>query len=262
MRRVFEDDRSSTKSSPPSPYPAGVALVLIMEAMYVDLQEDSLWVRMELMERSLADVVALVEKGHLEEIEEKVAARFASDIVQALSYLHGLGIAHRDVRSDNLLLNRNGVLKIADFSNAVVVTPGSPTCTGFVGVVYWQAPEVRAGAYNPMKVDIWSLGATIWEMAESVPPFHGAASAIDLKDRWPPLTRAKELSRSLHDFLTLCSNPVASRPDSSVLLQAPFVRSAARRSAIVQILKKCRAIESMLAGGRPSVDSQGSFSRR
>lgn len=82
MRRVFEDDRSAMTSSPPSAsgYPAGMAHVLIMEGMYVDLQEDSLWIRMELMERSLADVVALVEQGHLERIDEKVAARFASDV--------------------------------------------------------------------------------------------------------------------------------------------------------------------------------------
>lgn len=76
-----------------------------------------------------------------------------------------------------------------------------------------------SGVYNPTKADIWSLGATVWEMAESTPPFHEAASASDLRDRWPPLTRAKEFSRSLHDFLTLCSNPVASRPDVSVLAQ-------------------------------------------
>lgn len=82
MRRVFEDDRFAAPSSPPSVsgYPAGMAHLLIMEAMYVDLQEDSLWIRMELMERSLADVVALVEQGNLERIDEKVAARFASDV--------------------------------------------------------------------------------------------------------------------------------------------------------------------------------------
>lgn len=83
MRRVFEDDRSTATSSPPSSvsgYSTGMAHVLIMEAIYVDLQEDSLWIRMELMERSLADVVALVEQGHLEKIDEKVAARLASDV--------------------------------------------------------------------------------------------------------------------------------------------------------------------------------------
>lgn len=139
-----------------------------------------------------------------------------------------------DYRVERLTLNS------ADFSNAVTITPGSPTCTGVVGVIYWQAPEVRtyvfrslpysshrfsvvlpfsstsSGVYNPTKADIWSLGATVWEMAESTPPFHDAG---DLRDRWPPLTRAKEFSRSLHDFLTLCSNPVASRPDVSLLAQ-------------------------------------------
>lgn len=265
LKRVSEDDRPATTSPPFSSTlgcPAGMAHVLLIEAMYVDLQEDCLWIRMELMERSLADVVALVEEGHMERLDEKVVARFASDMLQALSYLHSLGIAHRDVRSDNLLLNREGVLKIADFSNAVTVTPNSPTCTGLVGVIYWQAPEVRVGAYNPMKADVWSLGATIWEMTESTPPFHDAISAADLRDRWPPLTRAGEFSRSLHDFLTLCSNPVASRPESSALLQTPFVRNIARRSAVIQTLKKCRTIENLLAGSRPSVDSQGTFSRR
>ena len=136
-------------------------------------------------------------------------------------------------------------LGLADFSNAVTITSESPTCTGAVGVIYWQAPEVRtyvdllfpyafaptpihaflsySGAYNPTKADIWSLGATIWEMAESTPPFHNAASANDLRDRWPPLTRAGEFSRSLHDFLILCSNPVASRPDANTLIQVGLI---------------------------------------
>jgi len=82
MKRVIEDGRSATSSpfSSASGCPAGAANVLIIEAMYVDLQEDALWIRMELMERSLADVVALVEEGHLERLDEKIAARFASDV--------------------------------------------------------------------------------------------------------------------------------------------------------------------------------------
>ena len=77
----------------------------------------------------------------------------------ALEFLQKRRIAHRDVRSDNLLLNKNGVLKIgpcvsyiviiscwtdwlvvdlADFSNAVRVTSEAPECTGAAGVIYWQ----------------------------------------------------------------------------------------------------------------------------
>jgi len=49
-----------------------------MDGLYVDLAEDSLWIKMELMERSLADIVALVEEGI--SIQEKLIARFASDV--------------------------------------------------------------------------------------------------------------------------------------------------------------------------------------
>lgn len=92
MKRVFEDDRSTgSPFASASGYPTGAAHVLIMEAMYVDLQEDALWIRMELMERSLADVVALVEGGHLERIDEKVVARFASDVSLPVLSLRSVG---------------------------------------------------------------------------------------------------------------------------------------------------------------------------
>ncbi|KAJ7446635.1 hypothetical protein FB451DRAFT_1390771 [Mycena latifolia] len=38
-------------------------------------------------------------------------------------------------------------------------------------VVYWQAPEVRSGPYDPLKVDVWSVGATVWELAKGTPLF-------------------------------------------------------------------------------------------
>jgi p21-activated kinase 1 len=57
--------------------------VLTMDALYVDLVEDSLWIRMELMERSLADVVGLVAEGLM--VQERMIARFASDVSLPLS---------------------------------------------------------------------------------------------------------------------------------------------------------------------------------
>ena len=72
----------------------------------------------------------------------------------ALSFLQAHGISHRDVRSDNLLVNHNGVVKLgelhaqrqgthtdvilADFSNAVKVLPHQPLCDEPAGVIYWQ----------------------------------------------------------------------------------------------------------------------------
>jgi len=212
------------------------------------------------MERSLADVVTLVEEGVT--IQEKVIARFASDVLGALIYLQNMGIAHRDLRSDNLLLNKDGVLKLADFSNALKVTPQSPTCSGVVGVIYWQAPEVWRGSYNPLKADVWSLGATVWEMAQAEPPFHDAEDASGLRDRWPSLRQPEIYTRSFHDFLHLCSNPVPNRPDPEPLLSTPFIRSAAKRSAVVQLLAECKSIEDALRAQEPEggSDSQGTIS--
>lgn len=103
--------------------------VLAMDAVYVDLVEDALWIRMELMERSLADLIELVASGLM--LQERMMARFASDVcffpwyqwnilayfrsqvLQALQYLEQHSIAHRDVRSDNLLVNSHGILKLS-----------------------------------------------------------------------------------------------------------------------------------------------------
>ncbi|KAK7441843.1 hypothetical protein VKT23_016504 [Stygiomarasmius scandens] len=216
--------------------------VLGLDALYVDLVEDSLWIRMELMERSLADVVGLVDQGLV--LQERTIARFTSDILEALQYLRDSNIAHRDVRSDNLLLNSDGVLKLTDFSNAVRVSTSSPICTDNVGVLYWQAPEVRSGSYNPLKVDVWSVGATVWEMAEAEPPF--ASTTSEPADRWPALKRPQLYSPAFRDFLRLCSEPAASRPDPLELLKNGFVSNTCGRAVIVQLLQQCMAIEKVM----------------
>ncbi|RDB23610.1 Serine/threonine-protein kinase pakA [Hypsizygus marmoreus] len=214
------------------------ANVLSMDAVYVDLVEDTLWIRMELMERSLADIVGLVVEGLT--LQDRVIARFASDVLQALEYLQKHRIAHRDVRSDNLLLNTKGILKLADFSNAVQVTRENRMRSDLVGVVYWQAPEVRTPPYDALKVDIWSLGATIWEMAEAEPPF---ADTQQISDRWPPLRQPQLYSPAFHDFLRLCSEPPSSRPTPSELKQSSFINNACGRAVIIQLLSQCMAIE-------------------
>lgn len=215
--------------------------ILTMDALFVDLLEDSLWIRMELMETSLADVIGLIGEGI--QLTEDIMARFASDILSALDYLQTLRIAHRDVRSDNMLLNSSGVLKLSDFSNAVRATSPNFTCSDPVGVVYWQAPEIRKGLYDPLKVDTFSLGATVWEMAESQPPFSEVEDINQVSDTWPPLSQSEDYSRSFHDFLQLSSLPPSSRPAPEDLLNTPFIRGAAPRTDVLRLLSQCKSIE-------------------
>jgi serine/threonine-protein kinase CLA4 len=63
--------------------------------------------------------------------------------LSALDHLQNLRIAPRDVRSDNMLINSAGVLKLSDFSNAVRADHEGLVCSEPAGVIYWQAPEVR-----------------------------------------------------------------------------------------------------------------------
>ncbi|KAI4517510.1 kinase-like protein [Schizophyllum commune Loenen D] len=212
--------------------------ILGMDAMYVDVVEDMLWIRMDLMERSLADVIELVNEGLM--LQERMIARFAGDILLGLDYLHKQGIAHRDVRSDNLLINNSGVVRITDFSQSVKVTPEAPLSSEVVGVVYWQAPEMRVGPYDPLKADIWSLGATVWETAQAEPPF---AETQVFMERWPAVRQPELFSPAFHEFLRLCSEPAAVRPNAAALMKSAFTTNACGRAVIVQLLSQCMAIE-------------------
>ncbi|TRM63300.1 kinase-like domain-containing protein [Schizophyllum amplum] len=212
--------------------------ILSMDALYVDAVDDYLWIRMDLMERSLADVIELVNDGLM--LQERMVARFATDILLGLDYIHKQGIAHRDVRSDNLLINNAGLVRLTDFSNAVKVTPEAPTSSEVVGVIYWQAPEMRIGPYNPLKADIWSLGATTWEAAQAEPPF---VESQQIGDRWPSVRQPELFSPAFHEFLRLCSEPAAARPDTATLLKSSFTGNACGRAVIVQLLSQCMSIE-------------------
>ena len=76
-----------------------------------------------------------------------------------------------DIKSVNILLDHDGHVRIADFGGAVVLTREATSRTSLVGTPHWMAPElIRRTPYQD-SVDIWSLGITVLEMADGVPPY-------------------------------------------------------------------------------------------
>lgn len=121
----------------------------------------------EVMEYAPIDFFAVVMSGEMSRQEINCCLK---QIIEGVSYLHLLGLAHRDLKLDNCVLTTDGILKIIDFGSAVIFKYpydqyGSRQeesvhyCHGVVGSDPYLAPEVLSSlnSYNPLPVDLWSI---------------------------------------------------------------------------------------------------------
>ncbi|TKV91396.1 hypothetical protein SEVIR_9G093900v4 [Setaria viridis] len=92
----------------------------------------------------------------------KKVVHLALDLARGLSYLHSKKIMHRDVKAENMLLDRKRTLKIADFGVARVEAQSSEV-TGQTGTLGYMAPEVLQGKPYDHKCDVYSFGILLWE---------------------------------------------------------------------------------------------------
>ncbi|MFI7383114.1 serine/threonine-protein kinase [Streptomyces sp. NPDC049813] len=130
--------------------------------------DDRPWIVMELVDGpSLADAVK--EHGRIVPAE---AARIGLWTLRALRAAHRAGVLHRDVKPGNVLLAKDGRVKLTDFGIAQVEGDSTITRTGeIVGSVDYLAPERVSGSEPGPASDLWALGATLYTAVEGVSPF-------------------------------------------------------------------------------------------
>ncbi|XP_050097512.1 testis-specific serine/threonine-protein kinase 4 [Anopheles aquasalis] len=118
-------------------------------------------------------------------LKESAAKRWFQQLLIAICFLHSKGIAHRDLKCENILINGRHELLVGDFGFAkrCCDTPGQPMATDedqrhhswsetFCGSLAYAAPEViMSQPYDPMVADIWSLGVVLFVMLNSATPF-------------------------------------------------------------------------------------------
>ncbi len=150
---------------------------------------------------------------------------FVKQILEGLVYLHNQGIIHRDIKGANLLLTKNGIIKLADFGYSILNDKNK--ANSIVGTSCWMAPEVieQKGNISP-KCDIWSLGSTIIQLLTTQPPYYEfdamAAMFRIVRDKCPPLPNG--ISDNLRDFLLKCfEKDPENRASAKDLLKHPWI---------------------------------------
>lgn len=166
---------------------------------------------------------------------ENLAAIYVAQVLDGLKYLHDNDVIHLDIKAANILINTEGVVKLADFGIATTAAPSANdkrmsvvACSPF-----WTAPEVimNQSENGQVKVtpaaDIWSLGCTIIELVTGYPPYHdmsGVQAIFKMVDEdHPPFP--DDVSEELLDFLLQCFQKEPSdRPTAAQLRSSPWIR--------------------------------------
>jgi len=221
----------------------------ILQLTNVHLIPGYLWIVLEFMDAGcLTDI--LEEYEHIQMSEEQIA-KVTQDALKALLYLHSFHRIHRDVKSDNLYLSRNGHVKLGDFGFAIQLTKSKSKRNSVIGTPYWMAPEMITGEEYDTSVDIWSLGITVMEMAESEPPYMDQppirAVYYIVNKGIPQLKDQNKWSQEMKDFLsyTLVKDP-SKRPKAEELLAHPFLSKACSTKMIADLIRRTEVIKKSL----------------
>lgn len=164
------------------------------------------------------------------------AARVLRDVAWALAYAHGQGVIHRDVKPDNILLENNGRVLVADFGIASVVAgAGALTSEEVVGTPEFMSPEQALGEVVDARSDLYSLGLVGFFALSGTLPFEGEKAtevlAKQVTEAAPPLaTVAPGVPRRITQAIDRCiAKDPNERPEGTTVLADQLSRALEQR---------------------------------
>ncbi|KAK8875479.1 hypothetical protein M9Y10_005645 [Tritrichomonas musculus] len=192
----------------------------------------TLWILNEYMGAgSLKDIIKLNYQNGFK--NEQLIAALLAQVVMGVKFFHDNHEIHRDIRTNNILVNSEGFVKLGDFGLATSLVKGGTrqgSTLSLFGEECYMAPEVlrNENGYSE-KTDIWSLGLTAIELGTGKMPYAGMKfmeSLVQIIDHDPPsLPDSKEYSAAYKDFVKQCLNSDPSkRATAAELLNHRFIR--------------------------------------
>lgn len=189
------------------------------------LNGHKLWIIMDYC--AGGSVRTLLKPGPL---QEKYIAVVTRELLIALQFIHENGVIHRDIKAANILISKDGKVKLCDFGVAAQLTSTALKRTTMAGTPYWMAPEViTEGATYNSKADIWSAGITIYEMATGNPPYSDkdALRAMQfITQHEPPRLEGRQYGPLLKEIIAICLEEKQDlRPSAEELLKTKFIKN-------------------------------------
>jgi len=199
-------------------------------------------------------IMEYLEGGTLEQavkaynFAENQIAYVAREVLRALAFLHSENLVHRDLKSGNIMLSTQGEIKIIDFGLCVDISNGMKT--SMVGSPFWMPPEMIQRKPYDHKVDLWSLGICLMELANGNPP-HAKSSikamfTVGTEGYPQPFEKPKLWSDEFKEFLSLCLQmDPQNRPSSAELLQHAFMKKADSVKSMKNIISNIFVLSTM-----------------
>lgn len=194
LKQEFSSDKSFvSKFSVEAQSAAGLAHPNIVNIYDVGEDNGRYYIVMELVE-GITLKSYIEKKGRL---EVKEAVSIAIQILQGIQAAHNHHIIHRDIKPQNIIISKEGKVKVTDFGIARVST-NQTISSNAMGSVHYISPEQARGGYSDERSDIYSLGISLYEMVTGTLPFQGdTAVAVALQHIQGEISSPKEIVPNL-----------------------------------------------------------------
>ncbi|SDN15426.1 Stk1 family PASTA domain-containing Ser/Thr kinase [Lachnospira pectinoschiza] len=207
MKKEFSDDKTFvTKFRAEAQSAAGLTHSNVVSVYDVGDEDGIYYIVMELVE-------GITLKKYIEKrgrIPFKEAASIAIQVVNGMEAAHKAGVVHRDIKPQNIIISKDGKVKVTDFGIAKVSSNTTINSSQTMGSVHYISPEQARGGYSDARTDIYSMGITIFEMLTGTVPFDADNSVTvavkHIQDKIPlASTLAEGIPVSIDKIVAKCT---------------------------------------------------------